>query len=167
MNEKLEQDMSKEINTGDMIDMIGSRFEMVARVGACDGDTVLFRTRMDPGKLVPLHSHMDPECFYVLEGQIEVFLVDDTPKWHTVEAGRSMLVADGIKDAVRNSTEMVADIVLVTNNRFASFVAEAGRLTVDELFSPPSPQDIQRMLQVSQAYGYWNASPAESEAFTG
>jgi hypothetical protein len=36
--------------------------------------------------------------------------VDDTPKWHTVEAGRSMLVADGIKHPVRNSTEMAADM---------------------------------------------------------
>ena len=73
--------MSENLNTGDLIDMMGARFEMVARMGAGQNDTVLFRTRMAPGKLVPLHSHIDPECFYVLDGQIEAFIVDDAPKW--------------------------------------------------------------------------------------
>jgi quercetin dioxygenase-like cupin family protein len=160
--------MVKELNTGDMIDMVGSRFEMVARLGAGQNDTVLFRTRMAPGKHVPLHSHIDPECFYVLEGQIEVFLVDDASTWHVVEAGRSLLIADGIKHAVRNLTENAADLVLATNNRIAKFLGEAGRsVAPNALFEPPSPDEIQHMLRVSQAYGYWNASPAESAAFTG
>ena len=151
-----------------MIDMLGARFEMVARMGIRSNDTVLFRTRMSSGKLVPLHSHIDPECFYVLEGCLEVFLVDDAPKWHLVEAGRSLLVADGIKHAVRNSADTAADLVLTTNNRFARFLAEAGRLvTEDTPFAPPSRDDIRRMLHVSEAYGYWNASPAESSAITG
>jgi hypothetical protein len=40
---------------------------------------------MAPGKLVPLHSHADPECFYLLRSEIEVFVVDDAPKWRTIE----------------------------------------------------------------------------------
>jgi hypothetical protein len=54
--------MSENLNTGDLIDMMGARFEMVARMGANHNDTVLFRTRMAPGKLVPLHSHIDPNA---------------------------------------------------------------------------------------------------------
>ena len=78
--------MVEEVKLGDMIDMVGARFEMVARMGITPGDTVLFRTRMAPGKLVPLHSHIDPECFYVLEGRLEVFLMDDVPKWNVVHS---------------------------------------------------------------------------------
>jgi quercetin dioxygenase-like cupin family protein len=148
--------------------MMGARFEMVARMGSNQSDTVLFRTRMAPGKLVPLHSHIDPECFYLIEGRIEVFLVDDAPKWRVVGAGQSFLVADGIEHAVRNAADKIADIVLATNNRFASFLSEAGRPVIPGgVFAPPSPEDIQRLMRVSKAYGYWNASPAESAAITG
>jgi quercetin dioxygenase-like cupin family protein len=160
--------MGEDIKLGDMIDMVGARFEMVARMGIAPGDTVLFRTRMAPGKLVPLHSHIDPECFYVLDGRLDVFLMNDAPKWNVVQAGRSLLIADGIKHAVRNSAETAADLVFATNNRFASFLGEAGRLVAANApFAAPSSDDIQRMLQASQAYGYWNASPAESAAITG
>lgn len=160
--------MAEEIKVGGIIDMVGARFEMVARMGALPADTVFFRTRMPPGKLVPLHSHIDPECFYVLEGCLEVFLVDEAPKWHAIQMGQSLLVADGIKHAVRNPGETAADLILATNNRFASFLGKAGHLvTADAPFVPPSSDDIQHMLQVSRAYGYWNASPAESATITG
>jgi quercetin dioxygenase-like cupin family protein len=164
----IEAIMPETLKPGDLIDMLGSRFEMVALMGAEDSDTVLFRTRMAPGKLVPLHSHIDPECFYLLEGEIEAFVVDEGPTWRGVGAGKSLLVADGVKHAIRNPTESTADMVLATNNRLASFFAEAGRsVAPDTAFSPPSPDDIQRVMQVSKAYGYWNASPAESAAVTG
>ena len=156
------------MNLGDMIDMVGSRFELVARMGPSDADTVLFRTRMAPGKLVPMHNHADPECFYVLAGRLDVFLLDDAPRWRTVEAGQSLLVANGIKHAVRNSGDLPADMVLATNNRFAAFLQQAGRLVSrDAPFAPPAPEDIQRVLRASEAFGYWNASPAESAVLTG
>ena len=44
-----EEMMSGNLNTGDLIDIMGARFEMVARMGADLNDTVLFRTRMAPG----------------------------------------------------------------------------------------------------------------------
>ena len=96
-------------------------------MGADLNDIVLFRTRMAPGKLVPLHSHIDPECFYVLDGQIEAFVVMRRQRWRVVGAGQSLLLADGVKHALRNGSEKTADIVLATNNRFAGFLTEAGR----------------------------------------
>jgi hypothetical protein len=50
-----------EEGTPELIDMIGARFEVIAGMGTGDADIVLFRTRMSPGRVVPLHSHMDPE----------------------------------------------------------------------------------------------------------
>jgi quercetin dioxygenase-like cupin family protein len=81
----------------DLTDMIGARFEVIARVGTGDADTVLFRTCMAPGKVVPLHRHIGPECFYVLSGRIEVFMVDNIPCWQSVKTGRSLLITDGVK----------------------------------------------------------------------
>lgn len=82
------QDSSRNADQApEMIDMMGGRLEVIARMGTSDTDTALFRTRVAADKLVPLHSHVDPECFYVLSGRIEVFVIDDTPGWRAVEAG--------------------------------------------------------------------------------
>ena len=160
--------MTQPFRIGEMIDMIGSRFELVARIGDAPQDTALLRTRMASGKTVPLHSHIDPECFYVLAGVLELFLLDAAPRWHRAEAGQSLLAANGIRHASRNPTDQETDIVLATNNRFASFLRDAGRPVVaDSPFDPPAPEDIQRVLCASEAYGYWNATPEESKDITG
>lgn len=160
--------MAQELKSGDLVDMMGARFEMVARMGLNENDTVFFRTSLAPGKLVPLHSHIDPECFYILDGELDVFIADEAPKWHAVATGKSLLLPDGVKHAVRNTGMKRADVILATNNRFARFVSEAGRMVATGAPSaPPSPDDIQRMLRASAAFGYWNASPDESAAVTG
>jgi quercetin dioxygenase-like cupin family protein len=152
----------------ELIDMAGARFEAIARMGTGDADTALFRARMAAGKVVPLHSHIDPECFYVLNGRIEVFVFNDTPGWRTVETGHSLLVADGVKHAVRNRADQPADLILATNNRLARYFREAGRPAKPGTeVLPPTADDIQRLIRVSEAYGYWIASPAESVAVTG
>jgi quercetin dioxygenase-like cupin family protein len=152
----------------ELIDMVGARFEAIARMGTGDADTALFRARMAAGKVVPLHSHIDPECFYVLSGRIEVFVLNDVPSWRTVETGHSLLVANGVKHAVRNTADQSADMILATNNRLARYFREAGRLVKPGTeILPPTVDDIQRMIRLSEAYGYWIASPAESATVTG
>lgn len=149
----------------ELIDMAGARFEVVARMGSGDADAVVFRTRMAAGRTVPLHSHVDPECFYVLSGQIDVFVLDEAPRWHKVMAGRSLIVTDGVKHAVRNAGDVAADMVLTTNNRLARYFREAGRpATPGSEPVPLTPEDLGRMVRVAKEYGYWLASPAESEA---
>ena len=139
----------------EFIDMLGARFEVVARMGPRDGDTALIRARMVVGKTVPLHSHVDPECFHIISGEIEVFLAGEKPLWHVVETGQSLLVADGVKHAVRNKDGEPADLILATNNRLARYFREAGRPVTSSVESrPPSPEDVQRIIQVSKAYGY-------------
>ena len=152
----------------EMIDMIGGRLELVARMGAEESDAVLFRTSLAPGHGVPLHSHIDPECFYVLAGRLEVFLLGTAPQWQIVEAGRSVLVADGVKHAIRNPGDGAADLFVVTNNRFARFLREAGRPVMPgTAVAAPEPEDIERVARVARAYGYWLASPEKSAAVTG
>lgn len=152
----------------ELIDMLGARREVIARMGPADADTVLFRTPMAGGKSVPLHSHADPECFYVLGGHIDAFVADDHPRWHEVEAGRSLLVDDGVPHAVRNPADQPADLVVATNGRLARYFREAGRPAVPGA-TPDSatPDDVSRIGRVAEAYGYWLASPAENAAVTG
>ena len=37
------------------------------------------RGMLPPGILVPLHSHPEPELFYVLDGSFEIYRETDTP----------------------------------------------------------------------------------------
>jgi quercetin dioxygenase-like cupin family protein len=152
----------------ELIDMVGARFETVARMGTTDVDTVLFRTSMPPRKVVPLHSHIDPECFYVLSGGIEVFMVDDMPSWQTLEKGQSLLLKDNIKHSVRNMANQPADLIVATNGRLARYFREAGRIAAPgSNILPPAPDDIQHMIRVTESFGYWISSPEESAAVTG
>jgi hypothetical protein len=99
---------------------------------------------------------------------LELFPLDAAPGWHGAEAGQSLLAANGNRHASRNPTGQETDIVLATNNRFASFLRDAGRPVVpDSPFDPPAPEDIQRVLCASEAYGYWNSTPEENGAITG
>jgi hypothetical protein len=73
-----------------------------------------------------------------------------------------------VKHAVRTTAYHPADLVLATNNRLARYFREAGRpVTPGAEPAPPTSEDIQRIIRVSEAYGYWIASPAESAAITG
>ena len=130
-------------------EMLGGRLEQV--MGIQDGgDAVLFRTAMQPGRLVPLHSHIDPEGFYVLEGEIEVFVIDDDPKWQTVSAGFSLLLEDGIRHALRNHSSKPADLVVVTNRRLADYFHQAGRqVEPGQASTPPTPDDVKQMIRVT------------------
>jgi hypothetical protein len=58
--------------------------------------------------------------------------------------------------------------ILATNNRLASFFREAGRTPASGAsMTPPTPENIKRVVRTSEAYGYWQASPEESAAITG
>lgn len=160
--------MSDAENGPETIDMLGSRLERVVRMGTAEDDAVLFRTRMGPHDLVPLHSHVDPECFYVLSGELEVFLEYDGPGWRPVMAGQSLLVRDGIRHAVRNPGEEPVDLVVVTNNRLADFFREAGRPAAHAAsLVPPSKADFERVARAAERFGYGLATPAESTGITG
>jgi quercetin dioxygenase-like cupin family protein len=151
-----------------LIDMLGARFELVARMGNGENDTVFFRARMAANMNVPLHSHRDPECFYILSGKLDVFVADDTAQWRSLAAGESLIVIDGMKHALRNNADAAVDLILATNNRLASFFRAAGRTPESGVsMTPPTPEDIKRVVRTSEAYGYWQASPEESTAITG
>jgi quercetin dioxygenase-like cupin family protein len=166
--------MNAEINAtfpsgriGSCVDMLGSRFELVARMGTAENDAVIFRTSMSAGQNVPIHSHVDPECIYVLSGQLEAFILNGTRGWHAIKVGQSVLFANGVKHAVRNAERQSADLILATNNRFARFLFEAGRpVASGAAFAPPRGEDIERVGRVAREFGYQLTSPAESVAIT-
>lgn len=150
----------------DVIDMIGGRLEIVARADAPSADAMILRGAIAPGGGVPLHSHVDYECFHVLSGRLDVFV--EQRGWTTVEAGRSAVVAKGERHALRNTTTEPVELAMVTNNRLARFFQEAGTPGVrGEAPAAPTQEKIERLLAVGARYGYWLAGPEEHAAITG
>jgi hypothetical protein len=74
-----------------------------------------------------------------------------------VETGQSYLVANGVKHAVRNAVEKTADIVLAGDQQPVHLFPRRGGPLRDA-----SRRFIQRLIRVSQAYGYWDASPLKA-----
>jgi quercetin dioxygenase-like cupin family protein len=54
-----------------------------------------------PGGTIPLHSHADPEVFYMLEGTLEFLQYDgDAYRWPAVKSGEVICVPSHAKHAI-------------------------------------------------------------------
>ena len=54
-----------------------------------------------PGVVIPLHSHADPEIFYVLIGSLEVFQAEDPcAGWQTVNAGEVVSIPGNVRHEI-------------------------------------------------------------------
>src|ERR1700736_4813131 len=55
--------------------------------------------------VIPLHSHADPEIFYVLNGSLEVFQAEGpSAGWQTVNAPEVVSIPGNVRHAVRNTS---------------------------------------------------------------
>lgn len=154
------------IDTKETIDMMGGRFEVAAEFGNGEGATIVLRTRQPPGRLVPLHNH-SPECIYVLDGTLQVWLEQPEPGWRDITSGQSLYLPAGIKHALRNRGDVPVDFLLLMDARLADFFREAGEPAQGDHPESPTPAIIRHTQDVAARYGFWIASPAEAEAIMG
>ena len=57
------------------------------------------------GVVIPLHSHADPEIFYVLNGSLEVFQAEGPSEgWQTVNTGEVVSIPGNLRHALRNTS---------------------------------------------------------------
>src|SRR5260370_18707856 len=61
----------------------------------------VMRGTVPSGVVIPLHSHADPEIFYVLNGSLEVF---QSEGWQTVTAGEVISIPGNVRHALRNTS---------------------------------------------------------------
>jgi mannose-6-phosphate isomerase-like protein (cupin superfamily) len=146
------------------LDILGPTIEFLT-APADDSTPCIMRGTIPPGMFVPLHSHADPETFWVVSGEIEGYSDDPQfPGWTPMKSGDIWDVPGGVRHAFRNpGTEPVVTII-VSTARLGRFFQEVGvpaRVGAKPSW-PPGPQEIQRFLDVATRYGYWNASPEEN-----
>lgn len=147
--------------TAEIFDVLRSHVQFLTAVSGADDDFCVFRGALPPGVIVPLHSHAERETFYVLEGEVEALLGD---RWITLRPNDIFDVAGGLKHAWRNTSDVSASVVFVVPMRLARFFREAAQPLATVKPGAPAPEELQRFLELTHAYGYWVGSPADNAA---
>ncbi len=124
----------------------------------------IMRGTIPPGGSVPMHSHADPESFVMLSGNVEGLVYeDDDFTWLCINPGDVFHVPANAKHGWRNRAAQPAVMLLVSTARMGQFFREIGKRTTPGAPAvPPSPEEIAHFLEVSERYGYWNATPEEN-----
>jgi len=143
----------------EFLEVFGPRIQFLTALSDNDDEYCLFRGSIPPGVIIPIHSHLERETFYVLEGEVEGLCEDH---WSKLRVGDTFDVPSGLKHAFRNSSGESASSLVVVPMRLGRFLRELSRPA--ETAGAPNPADVQRLQELALAYGYWLGSPADNAA---
>jgi quercetin dioxygenase-like cupin family protein len=122
----------------------------------------VMRGTIPPGVVIPLHSHADPEIFYVLNGSLEVF---QSEGWQTVAAGEVVSIPGNVRHALRNTSPSPTTLITVSKQELYSFFRELARpFDLSSPPAPPTPEEMQQLVSVAEKYEYWLAPRDENAA---
>ena len=118
------------------------------------------------GVQIPLHSHADPEIFYVLNGSLEVFQAEgQSAGWQIVTAGEVVSIPGNVRHALRNTSSSPMTSITVSKQELYNFFRELARpFDPNRPPAPPTPEEMQQLFSVAEKYEYWLASPDENAA---
>ena len=84
----------------------------------------LFKSTLPPGVVIPLHSHDEPEVFYVSERSLEVYREGDQSQgWSTTQPGGVLAIPGKVKHALRNCGDIPAVSHQAASGRHRSCVS--------------------------------------------
>ncbi|MBV8213676.1 MAG: cupin domain-containing protein [Verrucomicrobia bacterium] len=148
------------------LDVLGPSVQFLVRPQVNDEAPCVIKGTIPPGVSVPIHRHEAIESFYVLSGDVEV-LTEKDGKSHWIAAGSGdfIEVPRGAKHGFRNRSQHPVVQLITTTSKLGRFFQEIGKpVQQGANGNPPSPERLQHLLQTSERYGYWLASPEENAA---
>src|SRR6202040_2531224 len=116
----------------------------------------VIRGTIPSGVVILLHSHADPEIFYVLNGSLEVFQAEGPSEgWQTVKAGGVVSIPGNVRHALRNTSPSPTTTITVSKQQLYSFFRELA-LPFDPHTppAPPTPNEMQQFFSAAQRYEY-------------
>jgi mannose-6-phosphate isomerase-like protein (cupin superfamily) len=146
-----------------VLDVLGPTLELLTEPQREEPGVML--GRIPPGVCVPLHSHPDPETFFILSGSIEALVWPrEGPAWVPVRSGDVFHVPEGARHAFRNPSRVPVRMLVVSTPKLGRFFREIGRpLDPQEPPAwPPARERVAHLLGVARRYGYWNATAEEN-----
>jgi quercetin dioxygenase-like cupin family protein len=127
-----------------------------------DGNFALLEACGPPGDQPPLHvHHHDDEGFYVLEGELTLWVGDEV---HVLHAGEGMLAPRGVPHTLRVGDSEARWLVTSTPAGFEGFVRAIG--TPEPSTAMPDPDELTRVAAVHgiEILGPPGMLPADLEA---
>jgi len=146
-------------------DIFGVQLQFLIAPERASGLISLYRGTLPPSIVVPLHSHPEPEVFYVLEGDLEVYQESGTQKgWSIFRVGDALAIPGDVKHALRNTSSSPATTVLVTPDQLYGFFREIAKPLDGRSAAAPSSEQLQHLFVAAAKYSYWMGSPEENAA---
>ncbi len=149
----------------EILDVLGPTIQVLTEPGADDGSPCIMRGTIPPGGAAPLHSHPDPETFILLSGEAEALAEwNGDLGWAQIEPSGIFHVPSGAKHAWRNRSQQWAVLIVVSTSRMGRFFRAIGTPVAPgrQPSGPPSADQIRRLLETSERYGYWVGTPDEN-----
>src|ERR1700730_2583740 len=88
----------------------------------------VMRGTVPSGVVIPLHSHADPEIFYVLHGSHHSFQAEGpSAGWQTVNAGEVVTIPGNVRHALRNTSPSPLTSIIVSKQELYSFLRALAR----------------------------------------
>jgi quercetin dioxygenase-like cupin family protein len=155
----------QKISSEQMFDVFGVRLQFLVMPEQTGGQISVYHGTIAPGVIVPLHSHPEPEIFYVLEGDLEVYAANGPQQgWSTSPAGVVIAIPGGVKHALRNTSSTPVTTILITQDELYRFFREIAKPFNGQPPAPPSPEEMQKLFTAAGKYHYWMGSPADNAA---
>ncbi len=142
--------------------VLGVLLQFLSKPEQINDQISVMRGTVPSGVVIPLHSHADPEIFYVLDGSLEVFQAEG---WQTVTAGEVVSIPGNVRHALRNTSPSPITLITVSKQELYSFFRELARpFDSNRPPAPPTPEEMQQLFSVAEKYEYWLASRDENAA---
>ena len=147
------------------IDALGLRLDVLARLEIGDNeDLVLLRGTIHPGRFVPLHSYIDPQCLFVIDGVLDIYRAESG--WTKVHTEEALHMGAGVRHAIRNTGSIPSYILLVTTACMLRFLATIGAPAAGPEPPPPRAEELAAFSHRGGEYGLWIASQDENIAIS-
>jgi len=149
---------------GTVLDMLdGARMESLSP--SEEDAYCVMKGTIPQGVSVPLHSHGDAESFYVLSGEAQALIqTEGGLEWQTLKPGDFIHIPGETKHAWRNISPEPLVTLITCTARLGCALREMGQLTRKGETRIPTPADLQRLVEISERYGYWLGSREENAA---
>jgi quercetin dioxygenase-like cupin family protein len=146
--------------------VVGTVLQFVTSPEQCGSDLSVMRCGVPGGAVIPLHSHSDPEVFYLLDGNVDVFQYHEASSgWPPVSRGEVVTIASGVRHALRNLNSTPAISVLISQARLYHFFRELAQpINPGDQPPRPSPEVMKTLLALAAKYDFWVGSPSENAA---
>jgi len=137
------------------IDLFGPSFQFLVGPQPCDEAPCAIKG-IPPGVSVPIHYHPSVEACFVLSGNVEVLRNEGgKPHWIVAGPGDFIEIPSNAKHGFRNRSQHPVVQLITINSELGRLFQEIGRpITPGARLSPPSPDELHRIVQTCERYGY-------------